>query len=108
MRKLMESVRLVLARIRRLITGPERRLPRHAHKRSAGRSDGRGGGRDERPARGSLRCVRSFRCAARHESGFSAGCGAAGTSSAACYLADDATAWSGGVSIPTSMVRLQR
>ena len=60
--------------------------------RSAGRSDGRGGGRDERPARGSLRCVRSFRCAARHESGFSAGCGAAGASSAACYLAADATA----------------
>jgi hypothetical protein len=72
----------------------------HAQERA---NDSRGGGRDERPARGSLRCVRSFRCAARRESGFSTGCGAAGASSAACYLADDATGWSGGVSIPTSM-----
>ena len=76
--------------------------------RRAGRGDGRGGGRDKRPARGSLRCVRSSRCAARHESGFSAGCGAAGASLAACYLADDAARWSGGVSIPTSMVHLPR
>jgi len=36
MRKLMEAVRLVLARIRRLITGPERRLPRHAHNAQRG------------------------------------------------------------------------
>ncbi len=71
---------------------------------SAERRDGRGGGRGERPARGSLWCVRSSRCAARHKSGFSAGSGAAGASSAACYLADDTTSWSGGVSIPTSMV----
>jgi hypothetical protein len=67
-----------------------------------------GAGGDERPARGSLRCVRSFRCAARRESGFSTGCRAAGASSAACYLADDATGWSGGVSIPISMAHLPR
>jgi hypothetical protein len=67
-----------------------------------------GAGGTNAPARGSLRCVRSFRCAARQESGFSTGCRAAGASSAACYLADDATGWSGGVSIPTSMAHLPR
>ena len=76
--------------------------------RTAEPSDRRGGGRDECPARGSLRCMRSFRCAARRESGFSTGCRAAGASSAACCLADDATGWSGGVSIPISMAHLPR
>jgi hypothetical protein len=40
---------------------------------------------------------------AKQEDRFSSGCGAAGASSAACYLADDATAWSGGVYILTAM-----
>jgi len=90
-------------------TQPEEgRLPRRAYNPRAERKHGRGGGRDERPARGSLRYMRSSRCAARHESGFSTGCRAAGASSAACYRADNATGWSGGVSIPTSMTHLPR
>ncbi len=48
------------------------RCPDERTTRSAYRRERRGGGRDERPARGSLRCVRSSRCAARHESGFGA------------------------------------
>ena len=75
---------------------------------NAHRSEARGGARDQRPARGSLRRVRSVCCAARHESGFSTGWRAAGASSAACYRADNATARSGGVSIPTSMTHLPR
>src|SRR5258705_4219039 len=43
---------------------------RRAYNARAERKYGRGGGRDERPARGSLTYVRSSRCAARHESGF--------------------------------------
>ena len=72
------------------------------------RRESRGGGRSERSARGSLRCVRSSRCAARHKSGISTGWRASGAPSAACYRADGAARWSGGVSIPTSITHLPR
>ena len=66
----------------------------------AQRRESRGGGRSERSARGSLRCVRSSRCAARHKSGISTGWGASGAPSTACYRADGAAG--GPVACPSS------